>query len=407
MPTPGGSPARRRAPVVRAYVLWTLVGCAWFAGGARLWARDLDGLLLVGHHNDAMRQLELAGDNVDKARAEAVAARQRLDAFLSRHFDDQRKQPSPPPKPDEPTNVVQVRPNPERARLHSQLHDLRARHEELLGYLTDEHPEVVDVSERIDTVEARMATIADVTVEGDSAVRERSVDTEKRWAEYLGGLTQNREQAAAEYQQLYDDWQAAEQRLDDALATETAAAERLEATAPPKPQVAESASPAPGNTPLDNRQTGPSVAADAEPPREHVNESGDTAAATHLPPSEADSAGSQPLALAAMLIALAVAALAAVRLARSSADPTFASVDEAAAALAIPVVGIIPATAARLQRARMDGSRPRNLILVGQILLAGIVFAAVAYGVQNPGNLWRLCTHPLQALGSLLRSLGG
>jgi hypothetical protein len=60
------------------------------------------------------------------------------------------------------------------------------------------------------------------------------------------------------------------------------------------------------------------------------------------------------MALAALVLALAVAAVAAVRLARSSADPIFSSPDEVAAALAIPVVGISPAAASQLAQRRKE-----------------------------------------------------
>jgi hypothetical protein len=110
--------------------------------------------------------------------------------------------------------------------------------------------------------------------------------------------------------------------------------------------------------------------------------------------------------LAALLIALAVAALAAVRLARSTADPIFASADEVAAALAIPVVGIIPAAAARVQKAR-SVTRRRKVPLVLQLFVAGGVFALAAFVVQNTGGLWQHCSEALQAVGSATEAIGG
>jgi len=70
-------------------------------------------------------------------------------------------------------------------------------------------------------------------------------------------------------------------------------------------------------------------------------------------------------------------------------------------------VGIIPATAARLQRADSNTARQRRWILLGQFLLAVLVFAVIACAVQNPGGLWRTCAHPLRALGSFVRAIGG
>jgi hypothetical protein len=93
-----------------------------------------------------------------------------------------------------------------------------------------------------------------------------------------------------------------------------------------------------------------------------------------------------------------------VRLARSTADPLFASVDEVAAALAIPVVGIVPAAAVRgkrMTKAPLARSGWRKKAL--PIALALAVFTVVAYGVQSPDGLWHTCTHPLEAIARLSR----
>jgi hypothetical protein len=232
-----------------------------------------------------------------------------------------------------------------------------------------------------------MANLGDVLLEAGGQTGQQPAEAAKWWSEYARSVARQAEEDSAAYQRLYNRWRSAERAADDALQAERAASERLVAIAPPEPQLVE---PAPDEK--------PSVAS----PR-------DTAAtASSGRPSESDSAVSQPLALAALLIALAIAALAAVRLARSTANPIFASVDEVAAALAIPVVGIIPATAARVPRASSAGSPWRStIILLGQVFVAGFAFAAVALAVQNPGAFWRLGTHPLETLGSILRAVSG
>jgi len=402
-------PARSRAPGVHWLVVWTLACCAWFVVAPRLWAIDLVGTGGTDSRDEAARDLEQAGENVEIARTEAAAARQRLDAFLSRHFEQQRLvEPPVPATPVEPdTNEVQL-PNPELAQLETELQELRAHRRQLLGYLTEEHPQVFDVDERIAVIERQIVVLARVATERDDEAAQETAQSEQRWSEYLDRLARQGEQDAAEYRQLYDDWQSAEFAVRDALEAETLATRRLEALAGAQAPVAESG-------PLtdladvdpDNRATPEANGTLASEP------SGDTADGQHnatssggSPPSS-DSAGSQPLALAALLIALAVAALAAVRLARSTSDPLFASADEVAAALAIPVVGIIPATAARLERNNSVAGPPRHWIVLAQILLAVLVFATIAYAVQNPGELWRFCSQPFETVGSFVRSLSG
>lgn len=113
---------------------------------------------------------------------------------------------------------------------------------------------------------------------------------------------------------------------------------------------------------------------------------------------------SQPLALVAMLAALALAGLAAIKLARASNQGVFTSADEVGAALALPVVGVIPAIVAA-SPAR-TAARPvlRGARLFLEIGLALMVFAAVAYFVQDPSFFWRLWDHPLEWLEFAARS---
>jgi hypothetical protein len=106
---------------------------------------------------------------------------------------------------------------------------------------------------------------------------------------------------------------------------------------------------------------------------------------------------SQPLVLAALVIALVIAAVAAVKLARAGDESVFAGADDAAATLALPVVGVIPAVGpAWAGRSVFD--RYRSMTILGQMLLAVAIFALVAYCVQNPSFLWELCTDPARTL---------
>ncbi|MEX0677154.1 MAG: hypothetical protein WD063_08775 [Pirellulales bacterium] len=402
--SPSGLARRVRAVGVRAFAVWTLFCGAWFVGGSELWAIDLDGNLRIQKRDDSVRDLDGARETVEKARAEAVAARARLDAFLSHHFEEQRRrQPPRPVHQPEPNADAELRPDPELARLKTQVQEFREHREQLLGYLTEEHPQVFDVDGRIAAIEQRIASLAGVSLESDGQTERPTTEAAKSWGDYVNGLARQAEEDSAAYRELYDRWQAAESVVDDALAAERAVSQRLEAIARPKPQLVEPAPPenSPADWLRDLSGARPNDGADDKLDRTPAAESRDAAAtAAGSSSSESDSAGSQPLAIAALLIALAVAALTAVRLARSTADPIFASVDETAAALAIPVVGIIPATPARLQQAGSAASTRRSsVILLGQILVAAVVFAAVACALQNPGDVWRLCTHPLEALG--------
>jgi hypothetical protein len=292
------------------------------------------------------------------------------------------------------------------AQLKTELEELRAHRRQLLGYLTEEHPQVFDVDERIAVVERQISILVRVAMQPDGQTARETVETERRWAEYVGRLMSQSEQDAAEYRQLYDAWQSAEFAVEDALEAEMSVARRMESIESSKTQQTEAAAgQLHDGSAFDLAAEAARRFGDAVP--SGAAEKNDAPTAAGSLGTSSNSSGSQPLALAALLIALAVAALAAVRLARSTADPLFASVDEVAAALAIPVVGIIPATAARMQRADSDASPQRRWILPGQILLAVLVFAVIAYAVQNPGGIWRLCTGPLDALGSLVRTIGG
>jgi hypothetical protein len=384
--TPRGRRARKCAHAPAIAIL-TLVCLAWFATPAP--AVDLDALVMGSKHDEALGELERARQQVDRARANAVAARERLEAFLARHFEDQPAEP-PPPEPDDSSLKIKPPQSAQIARLKAQLDDLVARRQELLGYLTEEHPEVVDAGGRIAALEEQIAILEGDSTGGEQrppSPAEQGGEFARRWRDYANRQQMLREQDAEEYGRLYDEWQAAEGALDGALDAEDAAAEHLEAIESAQTQIA--TPPAPDDDSFRGARaidTAPRDAAAVNPPP----------AATTAAAEAAESGGSQPLVLAALLIALAVAALAAVRLARSTADPIFTSADEVAAALAIPVVGIIPAAAARVASARTTARRRAPLAV--QLLMAAAVFALVAYLVQNPAGPWQVCNDALQAL---------
>ncbi len=98
---------------------------------------------------------------------------------------------------------------------------------------------------------------------------------------------------------------------------------------------------------------------------------------------------SQPLVLAALAIALIVAAWASIKLARASDETIFAGAEDAASVLALPVVGAIPTMTGVRSVSTLRQRHPTAAFLV-QVLVAVVVFAAVAYFVQNPSMLWPL-----------------
>jgi hypothetical protein len=76
-----------------------------------------------------------------------------------------------------------------------------------------------------------------------------------------------------------------------------------------------------------------------------------------------------------------------------------------AAALAIPVVGIIPAAAARAAGAPTRSRR--KVPLAVQLLLAVSAFAVAAFLVQNLDSASRMVDGAVQALSSVTRAIGG
>jgi hypothetical protein len=86
-----------------------------------------------------------------------------------------------------------------------------------------------------------------------------------------------------------------------------------------------------------------------------------------------------------------------VRLARSANEAMFANVDEVTAALALPVVGVIPAVD-RSADPSIVSRFVQGVVYLAQLLLALAVFTLVAYAVQNIGVIGQAISHPTESL---------
>jgi hypothetical protein len=335
-------------------------------------------------HDAAIRQAREAQAVVSRAQLAVDEARQQMDRFLAKHFEDHgqaERQPLP-----ERTGVGSTRKTAKSAtaeQLSRQLDELTARRDLLLVRLLPAHPEVVTIEGQIAEVAAKLTALTDAG--GDAADDDAG---EQQLIDALSLAHRRHQEAAQEFDALRGRLQVAESNLTHALAE----AQRADA------RLAELKRSAPIHEAPDT------LTERAEPVQLPSVESRKTADRAETPVG--DDQRSQPLALAALVIALAVAALAAVKLARSGSDAVFASVDDVAAALALPVVGIIPLADSPASVAPA-GRLARPLVLAGQILLATLLFALIAYGVQNPGTLWEACLHPLDTLSRIASYASG
>lgn len=328
----------------------------------------------------ATRQLEQARKTVAQARSAAAIAKRDLDVFVEQHFDDLRVDATAPPRePQKPSTPAKIAPDPQVAYLNRELSDLMTRRKRLLERYTAAHPEVTGIEAQITEFSARLAAL-----EKAKGAEDLSAPTPNNAGvanpapvEPTKADRQRRESAAALYGQLTRRWQAAEHELQLALEVEEQAAKQLAAI----------------ELPASTTPTSPTTSAR-------------NAGRTETPASGTPERGSQPLALAALLIALAVAALAAVKLARASSDSLFASAEDVAAALALPVVGIFPA-AESVGPAYGAVRLARGSVVLAEIVLAIAVFALIVYCVQNPASLWEVFTHPIESLGGVSRRLVG
>jgi hypothetical protein len=354
---------------------------------------DLAGPGSVHDHHAAQDELARARENVAKARQAVAGAKAELDRLAAETeaapdavapnepsgASPESAEPSPEPS-DEASTAADVSPDTtalaeQVETLTAKIKSLRDQRDELLTHLTPAHPLVIEAESRLEEYTRRLHDAAGA---GTNLPIRRSFTPETSARPPSAGadaLERRHREASARMQQALADWQIAEQSLQAAIDGELAAAEKLAAVA--------------ARAGLDEHAT--SAAANATP-----------VAAASPEPSKSPGRSSQALVLAALIIALVVAALASVKLARSSDETMFSGPDDAAAALALPVLGVIPAMSAAVSRAPIT-RRFRTAVILGQAVLAVAVFAIVAYLVQNPAIVVQLVTAPLEALRALGR----
>jgi hypothetical protein len=366
----GRSPAMRRV----VWLLSALAVWAWPAGSVGTCAEIALGRGVAEISplwESATRDLQLARQNTEKAKLAARAERTELESFVAVHFEEHRLQrpdlvgaPQPSSNLPEPKRAL----DPEWNEINRQLQDLLARRDELLERFTTAHPEVADAEQRIALLSDQLAALGDPGGDAEGLSPGQLAESPPSGGppslENPTSRSHSPETDAEQYQRIFERWQTAERNLQLAVAAENDATRRLAAIEPPanaKPQ---------GKS----RSTAKPVPAVAD---------------GRLPTS-------QPLALAALLIALAVAALAAVRLARS--DSSFSNLDEVAAALALPVICVIPGVKSAGGRRTSAASITRGVVFVAELVVAFFIFVMLAYGVQNAPVLWRLGTHPVETL---------
>lgn len=332
--------------------------------------------------SDVSRRREIAALELKQARGAAEearnaerAARRELDNFVAQHFEEYRSRSVLPPEAREALPEANPRSRPEWVQLNQQLQELLKQRDQLLGRFTAAHPEVADVEQRVAAVSQQLEALGNsgAGAEVVSPGRRAEQSLSPNMPPYSSGENEQHQKVAALYEKVFVRWQSAERNLRKAVAAEDAAAQNLAAfELPEEPRL----QPTQGLPQLNAVYDGPQN-------------------------------GSQSLALAALLIALAVAALAAVRLARS--DSIFSGVDDVAAALALPVVGVIPASASASSTFQPVAIRPvvRGAVVVGEIVLAFLAFTLIAYGLQNPAAIWQFCTDPLDSFRRAGGDFGG
>ena len=345
-------------------------------------------------------ELQSALRATEAARTQANSAKRDFDDFVTQHFEAHRARAAAP-APDLSTIDAQSQPsrpskpavNPEWQRLHDQLEELTAARDQLLDRFTSAHPEVVDIEGRITAVSQQLADFGSPSrgqaLEGPA----RAVTSDGRLAERLRADYMEHQEVAGRYDQLLARWQAAEQNLRTAVANENVVAERLAALRPSETEPV-------GTEP----QTAPSTVASATPtetvpvaaPAPTFLTSDHSSNDSPRPKLVAQDHGSQPLALAALLIALAVAALAAVRLCAQR----LSVCDHRRRGSRPGRAGRGGDPGCRRDRARAHGTwvAARGVKFGIELVFAFFVFAVVAYCVQNVAYLIQFCSHPLDAI---------
>ncbi len=292
----------------------------------------------------------------------------------------------------------------ELATLRRLIAELKAERMELLAHLTHEHPLIVDADMRLAEYQRQLVVLTARPTpdrgadQGDPTLRfaaeEESVSAEVLPSVPATPLQQQADQRLQEgsqrLRQAMAKWDAAQQILEAAVDAESATAQRIAALAAEhaRSQAATAAMPPAKPTAPEMGEVAESQSKSADEPNAHV--------APHAAAAADSKRGSQPLVLAALIVALVIAAIASVKLARATDESVFAGADDAAAVLSLPVVGVIPAPTLALAHGTVF-QRYRTLTFLAQVLVAVVVFATVAFFVQNPGFIWQLITDPASA----------
>jgi hypothetical protein len=361
------------------------VACAWSARVPQAWSLDAfdAGRLASERQRElATRDLESARQRVAAAKTAVDEAKRRLDAFVAGHFQDLKSQaadtlPEPPPaeaaRPAAPATMVR---EGDAARFSQQIEELSAKRLELLQRLTPAHPEVVDLDARITELSSRLQEIEAPAAGRESLPVGEPTATDPHataLAEHVRNQQERHKAAVEQYELVYRAWESAQQEFEAAENAERAAQRQLAGLAP----AATSSEPQPEAA-------------------EQVMTSRDEVGAAAAPDTAVASRGGQDLVFAALVVALAIAALAAVRLAKASNDNLFTNVDDIAAALALPVVGVFPV--ARRTPSGLAARLTSLAILASQVALAVAVFALVAYCVLHLGEIGHAIANPLETL---------
>ena len=98
--------------------------------------------------------------------------------------------------------------------------------------------------------------------------------------------------------------------------------------------------------------------------------------------------------------------MAVIRLARTSKDGPFANIEEVGTTLELPVVAVVPAVKMHAPTAPGPAKIGRGVRLIGQLLLALVVFAVVAYFVQAPGRGWGLNNDAVESVTQAIERVG-
>ncbi|MGD9722246.1 MAG: hypothetical protein AB7O59_11610 [Pirellulales bacterium] len=265
--------------------------------------------------------------------------------------------------------------------------DLQVERARLLDHMTAEHPLIEDANLRLADYKKQLAELERGQPRGANpaapSARAATPPTAGPQLSSSGASSPDeRRQISLRAAEAMVKWEAAQRKLQAAMEAESSHAERLAATAARLSEMALAAA--------DQQETKTAATAPLLP------------AAPDLPASpqsdpSAPQNSSQPLVLAALVIALVVAAVASIKLARSQSANVFSGADDTAATLSLPVIGVIPAPTPAMAYASVF-QRHRTMTFLAQMLLAVIVFAIVAWCVQNPGSMWQFVREPAEVL---------